>query len=393
MLPTKHHVYTFALLALLGLTWSPDAHARKRAVAPLDKAMRALGAKAQTTCQGKADALTPKRRKAYWVGIIAKLADAHPELLHQWIIGGSAPPKVVMKEAIAQRNCMLVALTKDAAASKGKLILDFGASTNATAHGMRTWAKRADTPKQASKIGRALTRSHVRKASSQAFIWRSKFLFLPKRAFNHISQHAADKCTLKAGQSWKPYWKRHKRCWMHTLTHAERQREILTASSAPGISRHHWGTDFDLFNLNPRKYKAKGPFADEYAWMKKHALKHGFIQPFTGASALGQYTYIEERWHWSYAPIAQAVIQWAKINPTNVNKALVSQWSTLEKHWNGSRGKTDYFSYIKKHWTQYMFNTAHVRLAFAPMPVPLWHQASMFAHTVSSGCGGAHEEG
>jgi D-alanyl-D-alanine carboxypeptidase-like protein len=33
----------------------------------------------------------------------------------------------------------------------------------------------------------------------------------------------------------------------------ERQFEILQASSAPGISRHHWGTDFDLFDsdMNP----------------------------------------------------------------------------------------------------------------------------------------------
>ena len=371
------------------LAWSTQAQARGRA--PLDQAMSALGARAHTDCLAS-DARTPKQRRAYWDTIIAKLAERHPELLHQWLIGASAPPKVVMKEAIAQRDCMLVALTKDAAKSKGKLILDFGPETRATAYGMRTWAKRADTPKQAAKIGRALTRSHVRQASSQASIWRNKFLFLPKRPFNHISKQAAAKCKLKAGGSWKPYWKRHTYCWMHTLTHPQRQREILTASSAPGISRHHWGTDFDLFNLNPRKYQPKGPFADEYAWMGAHALEHGFVQPFVGASILGQYTYIEERWHWSYAPIAQALVGWSKGHQTQVGQALRAQWKRLADGWNGKRGKTDYFSYIQKHWARYMFNTAQVELAWAPLPAPLWHEGSLLAQAQPGGCGSEHSD-
>lgn len=389
MIPLPHHrAFALALSTLCAFAWSQQAHAR----APIDDALSALGVKALTTCLSEDGAPSLKERRAHWVGVISKLAATHPDALHAWIIGASAPPKEVMKEAVTQRNCMLVALTKDAAQSKGKLILDFGADSSATAYGMRAWAKRADTPRQAAKIGRALTRSHVRKASSQASIWRSKFLFLPKRAFNHISQHAAGKCKLKAGGSWKPYWKRHTHCWMHTLTHPERQREILTASSAPGISRHHWGTDFDLFNLNPRKYLPQGPFADEYAWMTANALTHGFIQPFTGAAQLGQYTYIEERWHWSYAPIAQALVAWSEANQANVNKALVGQWTAYQTRWNGRRGKTDYFSYIQQHWALYMFNTAEVELAWAPWPAPLWHEASMLAHKGSVGCGGAHNE-
>eukprot|EP01118_Nematostelium_gracile_P009493 TRINITY_DN320_c0_g1_i1.p1 TRINITY_DN320_c0_g1~~TRINITY_DN320_c0_g1_i1.p1 ORF type:complete len:506 (-),score=63.71 TRINITY_DN320_c0_g1_i1:55-1572(-) len=75
---------------------------------------------------------------------------------------------------------------------------------------------------------------------------------------------------------------------------------ILTYSSMPGTSRHHWGTDFDLTNLNA-DYWTKTQGLTFYNWLKANAHNWGFYQPYTAERATG---YSEERWHWSYAPLA-----------------------------------------------------------------------------------------
>ncbi len=75
---------------------------------------------------------------------------------------------------------------------------------------------------------------------------------------------------------------------------------ILRSSSMPGTSRHHWGTDFDI-NILKNDYYRKGNGALVYQWLKKHAAAFGFCQPYTAGRSAG---YVEERWHWSYMPLA-----------------------------------------------------------------------------------------
>ncbi len=77
-------------------------------------------------------------------------------------------------------------------------------------------------------------------------------------------------------------------------------QSILRSSSMPGTSRHHWGTDFDI-NVLKNNYYAKGDGQKLYTWLKKHAAKFGFCQPYTAGRKAG---YMEERWHWSYIPLA-----------------------------------------------------------------------------------------
>lgn len=75
---------------------------------------------------------------------------------------------------------------------------------------------------------------------------------------------------------------------------------ILKYSSMPGTSRHHWGTDFDINNLT-NSYYNRGEGKIIYNWLRKNASKYGFCQPYTAGRKKG---YNEERWHWSYIPLA-----------------------------------------------------------------------------------------
>lgn len=77
--------------------------------------------------------------------------------------------------------------------------------------------------------------------------------------------------------------------------------QILEWNSMPSTSRHHWGTDIDINNINPA-YWLKGQGAKEYAWLVAHAAEFGFCQVY---SAGRPYGYQEEKWHWSYIPLAK----------------------------------------------------------------------------------------
>ncbi|TGL60804.1 M15 family metallopeptidase [Leptospira sarikeiensis] len=79
---------------------------------------------------------------------------------------------------------------------------------------------------------------------------------------------------------------------------------ILEFSSAPGTSRHHWGTDIDINALENSYFEKGGRGETFYNWMKKNAYKFGFCQPYSPKTERGGKGYNEEKWHWSYAPLA-----------------------------------------------------------------------------------------
>lgn len=376
-----------SMMVIIGTGFlTTDAMAgKKQAPDALDRVLRSGGITLPSSCQTFKNAKALKARRQVWQKAIKHASKKQPAQLHQWIIGGRKPPKIAIEESTYQRDCMLAQLTAQAAKRKTKLLLDFGASVSPTKSNMRAWAKHIGRTSQRRRIGSRLTKSHIRDAASQSFIWRRKFLFLHPNNFNHISSAAAKTCKLTAGHSWRPKSRRHKYCWQRKLNDHGRQREILTASSAPGISRHHWGTDFDLFNLNPRKYLGKGPYADEYLWMTGNALTHGFYQPFTGPKKLGQHTYIEERWHWSYYPAAKAITNYITNHPKAVSKALFAQWDTFEKKWNGRKKKgADYFGYVKTHWKAYMLKVSPIELSYAPWLPSYWFASPHIL--IQSGC-------
>ena len=91
----------------------------------------------------------------------------------------------------------------------------------------------------------------------------------------------------------------------------ERAQAILRYSSMPGTSRHHWGTDIDLNAFN-NAYFEHGDGMKEYRWLVTNADKYGFCQPYTAKGQLRPNGYEEEKWHWSYLPLATGLLQSAK---------------------------------------------------------------------------------
>lgn len=90
---------------------------------------------------------------------------------------------------------------------------------------------------------------------------------------------------------------------------------ILRFSALPGTSRHHWGTDIDVFDraalnadqqpaLLPSEYHATGVFARLGEWLQEHMARdnaEGFFRPYdidTGGVSV-------EPWHLSFRPTAE----------------------------------------------------------------------------------------
>ena len=85
---------------------------------------------------------------------------------------------------------------------------------------------------------------------------------------------------------------------------SKRAKHILLYSSMPGTSRHHWGTDMDLNDFN-NSYFSKGKGKKEYDWLVANGPKFGFCQPYTEKGEARPNGYEEEKWHWSYMPLAK----------------------------------------------------------------------------------------
>ena len=85
------------------------------------------------------------------------------------------------------------------------------------------------------------------------------------------------------------------------LSKDQRALRILEFTSMPSASRHHWGTDLDFNEVNP-SYWSTMRGDREYAWIVQNAPKFGFCQVYSANRPTG---YHEEKWHWSYLPIAR----------------------------------------------------------------------------------------
>jgi len=92
-------------------------------------------------------------------------------------------------------------------------------------------------------------------------------------------------------------------------------RAILQWSALPGASRHHWGSEVDVFDraalaagarprLVPREYAADGAFARLSAFLARDAARHGFFLPYDSERGGVQ----PEPWHLSFAPLAAAAL-------------------------------------------------------------------------------------
>lgn len=81
--------------------------------------------------------------------------------------------------------------------------------------------------------------------------------------------------------------------------------KIMKWSAMPSTSRHHWGTDIDLNGFDDYFHKKNLKSVEEYKWLKENARRFGFCEVYSKKEKGKRTTgYNEEKWHWSYMPIA-----------------------------------------------------------------------------------------
>ncbi|MCW8996860.1 MAG: M15 family metallopeptidase [Psychromonas sp.] len=117
------------------------------------------------------------------------------------------------------------------------------------------------------------------------------------------------------------------------LSELEKLYAILHWSALPGASRHHWGTDFDIFDpdllpskqhlqLSVREYCDGGYFQELSNWLSENMALFGFFRPYQ--SFLGGVAV--EPWHISYYPIADEALKQLK---QNIIYELISKQNIL----------------------------------------------------------------
>ena len=105
------------------------------------------------------------------------------------------------------------------------------------------------------------------------------------------------------------------------LSELEKLHAILHWSALPGTSRHHWGSDLDIFdpNLLPDKqrlqlttseYCNNGYFHELTDWLTENMALFGFYRPYQ--SFLGGVA--TEPWHISYYSIADKALKQLKLD-------------------------------------------------------------------------------
>ncbi|MEH6639098.1 MAG: M15 family metallopeptidase [Porticoccaceae bacterium] len=134
---------------------------------------------------------------------------------------------------------------------------------------------------------------------------------------------------------------------MQRLNDEQKVFAILRWSALPGASRHHWGSDFDIWDsaavpadyclqLHSDEYCDSGPFSALNTWLQGEVDAHPdiFFRPYT---VDGEGT-APEPWHLSYAPLArrfEALCDSAALkhliagSEIELKAAVLAHWDTI----------------------------------------------------------------
>lgn len=142
-----------------------------------------------------------------------------------------------------------------------------------------------------------------------------------------------------------------KRYQKQGLTTEEITQKIITYSTIPGTSRHHWGTDIDLIDLNAKQphgdllksenYHGNGAYCRLFEWMEKNASQFGFELVYTDNYHRKGFSY--EPWHYSYQPVAQPLYKLQQ------SQAFKSAWSSIQFYGKSSFTPEFITAYFKNH--------------------------------------------
>lgn len=128
---------------------------------------------------------------------------------------------------------------------------------------------------------------------------------------------------------------------MTQLSERERVFSILLFSALPGASRHHWGTDLDIYDRNAvsddyqvkleqHEYDEGGPFYSFNQWLNEQLPQLGFFKPYHrylgGVAA--------EPWHISHIKQSQKIETQLDINVLSqvLSHADIAGKATILQH-------------------------------------------------------------
>ncbi|MGO4998330.1 M15 family metallopeptidase [Oceanisphaera sp. W20_SRM_FM3] len=122
-----------------------------------------------------------------------------------------------------------------------------------------------------------------------------------------------------------------------SLPPKDRINAILHWSALPGTSRHHWGSDLDVYDptllpsdtklaLEPWEYDTGGYFYPLSLWLADNMARFGFYLPFAEANG----GVAREPWHLSYMPVAKICA--GQLTPALVASALSTQQISGKTH-------------------------------------------------------------
>ncbi len=140
---------------------------------------------------------------------------------------------------------------------------------------------------------------------------------------------------------------------MDKLDDWQKVQAILTYSALPGTSRHHWGTDIDVYDRNaieqgyqlqltPEEYTT-GPFRRLSDWLTENSKTYQFFLPYQRQDA----GIAHEPWHLSYQPVAMQFEQTLQQNPS---------WLTDHLATTEIAGKQAIIEHIEVIFSHYVFN-------------------------------------
>jgi LAS superfamily LD-carboxypeptidase LdcB len=133
-------------------------------------------------------------------------------------------------------------------------------------------------------------------------------------------QHAAaqDSIKLYIVSSYRGYehqkklWnKKFKKALDEGLSKEQALARCMEFSAIPGTSRHHWGTEVDLIDLNrpvlekpleQKEYAQGGNFEKLNNWLTAHANEYGFFMVYDDNPLRKGFHF--EPWHFSFIPLA-----------------------------------------------------------------------------------------
>ena len=98
-------------------------------------------------------------------------------------------------------------------------------------------------------------------------------------------------------------------------TEIEKLYKLLHWSALPSSSRHHWGTDIDVYDptllpqnkslqLQKNEYVAGGYFSELTHWLTDNVEEFGFYHPYKN----DQGGVAQEPWHISYFPLSESFL-------------------------------------------------------------------------------------